>query len=81
MSFWAIQLRKLFEEEKITEFLEFILVYADSVETTDEKDKRSQKARELYHYLNNNTLLRTLPNGLPGLHMHTDLPDFPDCFL
>ena len=46
--------RKLFEEEKITEFLEFILVYADSVETTDEKDKRSQKARELYHYLNNN---------------------------
>ena len=46
--------RKLFEEEKITELLEFILVYADSVETTDEKDKRSQKARELYHYLNNN---------------------------
>ena len=29
-------------------------MYADSVETTDEKDKRSQKARELYHYLNNN---------------------------
>ena len=26
----------------------------DSVETTDEKDKRSQKARQLYHYLNNN---------------------------
>ena len=24
------------------------------METTDEKDKRSQKARQLYHYLNNN---------------------------
>ena len=34
--------------------LEFLLVYADSVETTDEKDKRSRNARELYRYLNNN---------------------------
>jgi len=29
-------------------------VYADSVETTDEKDNRSRNARELYRYLNNN---------------------------
>lgn len=35
--------RKLFEEEKITEFLEFILVYADSVETTDEKTKEVKR--------------------------------------
>ena len=34
--------------------MEFILVYADSVETTDPKDKRSEKARELHKYLNNN---------------------------
>lgn len=46
--------RKLFEEERIDELLEFITVYADSVETTDEKDKRSRKARELYNYLANN---------------------------
>ena len=29
-------------------------MYADSVETTDEKDNRSRNARELYRYLNNN---------------------------
>ena len=34
--------------------MEFILVYADSVETTDPKDKRSEKARELHKYLTNN---------------------------
>ena len=48
------QARKLLEEEKIEELLEFILVYADSVETTDPKDKRSEKARELHKYLTNN---------------------------
>ena len=46
--------RKLLEEEKTEELLDFILVYADSVETTNPKDKRSEKARELHKYLNNN---------------------------
>ena len=46
--------RNLFEEGKTEKLLEFLLVYADSVETTDEKDKRSRNARELYRYLNNN---------------------------
>ena len=46
--------RNLFEEGKTEELLEFLLVYADSVETTDEKDNRSRNARELYRYLNNN---------------------------
>ena len=44
----------MFEEGKTEELLEFLLVYADSVETTDEKDNRSRNARELYRYLNNN---------------------------
>lgn len=43
----------LFEAEKMDEMLEYIRIYADSVETNDEKDTRSQKARELYQYLNN----------------------------
>lgn len=34
--------------------LEYIEVYATSVESPDEKDKRSQNARELYQYLSNN---------------------------
>ena len=34
--------------------LKYIQIYADSVESSDEKDKTSQKARELYRYLNNN---------------------------
>lgn len=46
--------RELFEAEKIEELLEFITVYADSVETPDGKDKRSKNARELHTYLKNN---------------------------
>ena len=34
--------------------LEYIEIYATSVESPDEKDKRSKHARELYQYLNNN---------------------------
>lgn len=45
---------ELFEAEKMDEMLEYIRVYGDSVETDDEKDTRSQKARELYQYLNSN---------------------------
>lgn len=34
--------------------LKYIEVYATSVESPDEKDKKSKKARELYQYLSNN---------------------------
>jgi hypothetical protein len=47
-------IRELFDSEKIDEMLEYIQIYATSVESPDEKDKASQKARELYRYLNNN---------------------------
>ena len=45
---------ELFEAEKMDEMLEYIRIYADSVETEDEKDTRSEKAMELYKYLYNN---------------------------
>lgn len=48
------EIRGLLEEEKIGEMLEYIRIYADSVESLDEKDKRSRKARELLQYLENN---------------------------
>ena len=48
------EVRRLFEEEKIDEMLEYIQIYATSVESPDEKDKSSKKAMELYQYLNNN---------------------------
>lgn len=48
------EVEELFEAEKMDEMLSYIQVYADSVETDDEKDIRSQKARELYRYLYNN---------------------------
>ena len=48
------EIRRLFDEEKPEEMLEYIEVYATSVESPDEKDKRSKSARELYKYLNNN---------------------------
>lgn len=34
--------------------LKYIQIYADSMESSDERDKTSQKAMELYRYLNNN---------------------------
>lgn len=48
------EIRKLLEEEKPDEMLEYIETYAVSVESPDETDKRSRKARELYQYLSNN---------------------------
>lgn len=48
------EIRSLFEQEKIKEMLEYIELYATSVESPDEKDKSSKKAMELYQYLNNN---------------------------
>lgn len=47
-------IRKLLEEEKPDEMLEYIEIYATSVESPDEKDSKSKKARELYKYLSNN---------------------------
>lgn len=48
------EIRRLFDEGKPEEMLEYIERYATSVESPDEKDKRSKHARELYQYLNNN---------------------------
>lgn len=48
------EIRRLLDEEKIEEMLEYIEVYATSVESPDENDKSSKKARELYQYLSNN---------------------------
>lgn len=47
-------IREMFDKEDIDEMLEYISTYATSVESDDEKDKRSKNARELYEYLNNN---------------------------
>lgn len=48
------EIRRLFDEEKPDEMLQYIEVYATSVESPDEKDNRGKKARELYKYLSNN---------------------------
>ena len=48
------EIRDLFETEKIEEMLNYIEVYATSVESPDEKDKESKHARELLKYLRNN---------------------------
>ena len=47
-------IRELFDEEKTEEMLEYIQMYATSMENPDKSDKTSKKARELYKYLNNN---------------------------
>ena len=48
------EIRELLEGEKIEEMLEYIRMYADSVESPDEDDTRSKKAREFLKYLENN---------------------------
>ena len=47
-------IRELLEEEKPEEMLEYIRIYADSVESPEEKDTQSRRARELLKYLENN---------------------------
>ena len=61
------EIRRLFDEEKPEEMLEYIEIYATSVESPDKKDKRSKHARELYQYLNNNKagLLPYDKQGIP----------------
>lgn len=44
----------MFDAGKPEEMLKYIQIYAASVGSPDEKDKKSQKAMELYKYLNNN---------------------------
>ena len=60
-------IRSLLEEEKIEEMLEYIQIYATSVESPDDKDKSSKKAMELYKYLNHNKegLLPYDKRGIP----------------
>ena len=48
------EIRRLFDEEKPDEMIQYIEIYATSVESPDEKDKKSKKAWELYKYLSNN---------------------------
>ncbi len=48
------QIRELLEKKKVDELLEYILIYANSIESDDEKDKWSKKAKELHQYLQNN---------------------------
>ena len=48
------EIRELLEKEQIEEMLEYIRIYADSVESPEQDDTRSKKARELLKYLENN---------------------------
>lgn len=69
-------IRGLLEEEKPEEMLEYIRIYADSVESPDEGDERSKKARELLRYLENNRhgLLPYDRQGIP-------IPEAPEGIL
>ena len=66
------EIRRLFDEEKPDEMLDYIEVYATSVESPDEKDKRSKNARELYKYLSNNR-----EGLLPYDKQGKSIPDHP----
>ena len=64
------QIRELLEEKKADKALEYIRIYAHSIESDDEKDKGSDKARELYQYLWNN-----LEGLLPYQERGIELPE------
>ena len=61
------EIRRLFDEEKMDEMLEYIQIYATSVASPDENDKSSKKAMELYQYLNNKDGL--LPYDKRGINI------------
>lgn len=61
------EIRRLFDEEKMDEMLEYIEIYATSVASQDENDKSSKKAMELYQYLNNKDGL--LPYDKRGINI------------
>lgn len=67
------QIRKMLEEKQIGEMLEYILIYADSIESDDPKDTGSKKARELYAYLWNNR-----EGLLPYQERGIQLPEAPE---
>lgn len=56
------EVRMLFDEGEINQLFDYILTYADSVESDDPNDKASENARKLYRYLKNNE------NGLLPYH-------------
>lgn len=67
------QIKELLEQKKVDEMLEYIQVYADSIESDDPKEKGSRNARELYKYLGNNR------EGLiPYQERGIDLPEAPE---
>ncbi|HHV11392.1 MAG TPA: ISLre2 family transposase [Clostridiales bacterium] len=67
------QIGQLFEEGRYDEMFEYIGIYADSVESSDEKDNNGKKARELYEYLDNNR------EGLvPWQKQRNDYPGAPE---
>lgn len=61
------EIRELLEADRPEEMLEYIRTYAVSVESPEEKDKRSRNAMELYRYLENNKegLLPYHKRGIP----------------
>lgn len=61
------EIRRLFDEKKMDEMLEYIQIYATSVASQDENDKSSKKAMELYQYLNNKDGL--LPYDKRGINI------------
>lgn len=65
--------KELLEEEKPEEMLEYIKTYADSVESGEEGDKRSENARKLYKYLENNK-----EGLLPYRKRGIELPEPPE---
>lgn len=67
------EVKELLEQQKIDEMLEYIQVYADSIESEDPKDKGSRNARELHKYLKNNR------EGLvPYQERGIELPEAPE---
>lgn len=67
------QITQLFHEKKMDEMLEYIQIYATSVESDDAKDKTSSKAMELYNYLNNNRA-----GLLPYQDRNIKIPEAPE---
>ena len=66
-------IKELLEERKIDEALSYIEIYADSVESDDKTDNRSENARKLLKYMTNNK------DGLiPWTERGINIPEAPE---
>ena len=70
------EIRERLEQKDVDGMIDYVLAYADNVDNDDPRDKRAEKARQLYSYLDSNR-----DALLPWQDLVDELPEAPDGIL